>query len=255
MTNEQDTFAGLFGELVGRGAQAVVYARGDVAVKVFNANYPREFAFYEAAVMGLVKAGNVPMPKPYEVLEVKGRICLKMSRVTGRLVTEMILAEPDRALDFLDDLVKLQLQIHTGQVLMPVRLKPKLKELIEQNGNLDLARKQAILALCEELPEGNALCHGDFHSGNVLFKDGVYSVVDWIEVAKGNPLVDACHSYAAYALGSVEFAEAYLARYCAASGANRHEVLRWVPIQAAALYGRIPETFNETLLRMMDEPM
>lgn len=32
----QDVFAERFGELVGRGAQAAVYARHDVAVKVYH---------------------------------------------------------------------------------------------------------------------------------------------------------------------------------------------------------------------------
>jgi hypothetical protein len=52
----QDVFAERFGELVGRGSQAAVYARDDVAVKVYNAGYPKEYVFYEAAVMGFVEA-------------------------------------------------------------------------------------------------------------------------------------------------------------------------------------------------------
>jgi aminoglycoside phosphotransferase (APT) family kinase protein len=248
----QDVFAERFGELVGRGSQAAIYARDEVAVKVYNAGYPKEYVFYEAAMMGFVEAAQIPMSKPYEVLNVSGQMCLKMSRVTGQSVTDMTLAEPKRAQEFMDNLVRLQMDIHARHIFMPVQLKPKLKNLIAQNGHLDAARKQAILAMCGKVPDGDALCHGDFHSSNVLFNDGVYWVIDWIDAANGEPLLDACHSYVDYALTSAELAELYLARYCAASGAKREDVLQWLPIQAGILLGAIPDKFNTALLRLMD---
>lgn len=248
----QDDFAERFGELMGRGAQATVYARRDVATKVYNAGYPKEYVFYEAAIMGFVEAAEIPMSKPYEVLNVNGQMCLKMSRVTGQSVADMILSEPGRAPALMDDLVKLQVDIHAKHIFMPVRLRSKLKELIAHNGHLDAARRQAILALCERVPEGEALCHGDFHYSNVLFNDGEYWVIDWIDAAKGEPLLDACHSYVCYVIGSAELAELYLTRYCATSGAKREDVLQWLPIQAGILYGVIPDKFNAALLGLMD---
>jgi aminoglycoside phosphotransferase (APT) family kinase protein len=251
----QDIFAARFGDLVGRGAQAAVYARDNVAVKVYNAGYPKEYVFYEAAVMGFVEATGIPMSKPYEVLNVDGQMCLKMSRVTGHSVYDVMAGEPDRKTELMDDLVRLQMDIHAQQILLPVPLKPKLKEMIAHNGHLDVARKRAILALCEEMPDGNALCHGDFRGDNVMFHDGVYWVIDWIEAAKGDPLLDVCHSYVVCALGGTELAEFYLARYCAASGAKREDVLRWLPIQAGSVYGAISDHFNAALLRLMDEQL
>jgi aminoglycoside phosphotransferase (APT) family kinase protein len=249
----QDVFAQRFGELVGRGAQAAVYARDDVAVKVYNEGYPKVHVFYEAAVMGYAEAAEIPMSKPYEVLNVGGRMCLKMSRVTGQSVSDMMLAEPDRAQELVDDLVRLQMDIHARRIFMPVRLKSKVKGWITQNRHLDTARKQTILKLCEKVPDGDALCHGDFYSSNVLFNDGVYWVIDWMDVANGEPLLDVCRSYVDYAISHRELAELYLARYCAASGAKREDVLQWLPIQAGILLGEIPEKFNADLLRMINE--
>jgi thiamine kinase-like enzyme len=177
------------------------------------------------------------MAKPYEVLNVSGQMCLKMSRVTGQSVTDKILGELNRAQEFMDNLVGLQMDIHAKHIFMPLQLKPKLKNLIAQNGHMDAARKQAILAMCEKVPDGDALCHGDFYSNNVLFNDRVYWVIDWIDAANGKPLLDVCHSYVDYAVSNAEFAELYLARYCAASGAKREDVLQWLPIQAGILLG------------------
>lgn len=248
----QDAFVERFGEPIGRGAQAVVYAREDIAVKVYNAGYPKEYVFYEAAMMGFVEAAAIPMPKPYEVLNVNGQMCLKMSRITGPSMNDRLLSEPHRVQDLMDDLVRLQRAIHAQRIFMPVRLKPKLKALIAHNEHLDAARKRDLLALCEKAPDGDALCHGDFHGSNVLFNDGIYSVIDWIDAANGEPLLDAGRSYVDYAISSPEGAELYLARYCAASGANRQDVLQWLPIQAGVLYGALPDSFNAALLRLMD---
>lgn len=248
----QDGFAERFGELVGRGAQAAVYARDDIAVKVYSTGYPKEYVFYEAAMMAFAEASAIPMAKPYEVLNVDGRWCLKMSRVTGQSVTDRMLNEPHRVQEIMDDLVRLQMTIHAQRIFMPTRLKPKLKGAIAHNRHLDAARKRTILALCEKMPEGEALCHGDFHSQNVLFDDGVYWVIDWIDAASGEPLLDACRSYVDYAISSEEIAALYLARYCAATGVKREEVLQWLPIPAGCLYGAIPDPFNAALLRIMD---
>ncbi len=126
------------------------------------------------------------------------------------------------------------------------------REEARGNGHLDAVKKQDLLTLCETMPDGDALCHGDFHGGNVLFHDGRYWVIDWIDAAKGDPLLDVCHSYVVHALGGIEWAEFYLARYCAASGTRREDARQWLPIQASSRYGRIPDHFNATLLRMMD---
>jgi thiamine kinase-like enzyme len=203
-------------------------------------------------MMAFAEASAIPMSKPYQVLNVDGRWCLKMSRVTGQSVNDIILSEPHRVQEIMDDLVRLQMAIHTKRTLMPVRLKPKLKGLIAHNKHLDAARKQTLIALCEKMPEGEALCHGDFHGSNILFQNGVYWVIDWIDAAHGAPLLDVCHSYVVHAFGGTEWAEFYLARYCAVAGAKREDVLQWLPIQAASLYGAMPDQFNAVLLRMMD---
>ncbi|ACL04269.1 aminoglycoside phosphotransferase [Desulfatibacillum aliphaticivorans] len=42
------------------------------------------------------------------------------------------------------------------------------------------------------LPDGNAICHMDFHPSNIMLTDdGGYSVIDWAEAVKGCPEADA----------------------------------------------------------------
>ena len=44
-------FEKMFGELVGTGAQATVYAKGDYAVKLYRDGYPKTYAFGEGYIM------------------------------------------------------------------------------------------------------------------------------------------------------------------------------------------------------------
>jgi aminoglycoside phosphotransferase len=247
----QDLFSERFGELVGRGSQAAVYARGDVAVKVYNPGCNTAAVFYEAAVLGFVEAAGLRTPRPLEVLSVAGQMCLKMSRITGQSFNKLFFGDPDREREWMDELVRLQLEIHRKQIFLPVSQRHRIRDMITV-GNLDPVRRQALLAMCDRLPDGDTLCHGDFYFDNIFVDNGAYAVMDWNEAAKGDPLVDASHSYVVLSLTGREVAELYLERFCAACGAEREAILRWVPVMAGSLYGFLPDNLGSPLLQMVD---
>jgi len=66
-------FEAIFGEIVGKGAQATVYAKGEHAVKLYREDYPKRNVFIEAHVMANLELVNFPGPRIYEILLVNGR--------------------------------------------------------------------------------------------------------------------------------------------------------------------------------------
>lgn len=42
----------------------------------------------------------------------------------------------------------------------------------------------------KSLPEGDSVCHGDFHPDNVLLSDDDVTIIDWMDASRGNPLAD-----------------------------------------------------------------
>jgi len=46
----------------------------------------------------------------------------------------------------------------------------------------------------KKLPEGNNLCHGDFHPENVLFENDEYYVIDWMTGMQGNIAADVART-------------------------------------------------------------
>lgn len=106
------------------------------------------------------------------------------------------------------------------------------------------------------LPNGNRICHGDFHPGNILLAPDRTVVIDLIDASRGNPLADVART-TIIILGSVAsrqipnrivkifvrlFHAVYLHRYFQLSPDGEAEYQRWLPVVAAArLSEHIPE--------------
>jgi aminoglycoside phosphotransferase (APT) family kinase protein len=82
------------------------------------------------------------------------------------------------------------------------------------------------------MPEGDRLCHGDFHPINVLGEISRPVVIDWPDACRGDPAADVCRSYLLLKLHAEGIADAYLDTYCRIS--NGQNILDWLPYVAAA---------------------
>jgi Ser/Thr protein kinase RdoA (MazF antagonist) len=106
--------------------------------------------------------------------------------------------------------------------------------------NLDVLKKDRLLEILAALPDGDTLCHGDFHPNNIICGDVGYYIIDWVDVSNGCPAADVCRAYLLFSLYWPEAAELYLNAYCSKSKLRREEVLKWLPVVAAA---RLSENF------------
>ena len=108
-------FEAMFGEIVGKGSQATVYAKGEHAVKLYREGYPKRNVFIEAYIMANLELVNFPGPRIYEILLVNGRYGLRMDRVKGEMMSEEFRdparRDPARCKDTLDALVTLQCRL------------------------------------------------------------------------------------------------------------------------------------------------
>jgi aminoglycoside phosphotransferase (APT) family kinase protein len=84
------------------------------------------------------------------------------------------------------------------------------------------------------MPDGDRLCHGDFHPMNVLGNSSQPIVIDWPNACRGDPAGDVCRSYLILKLHADEIAEPYLDAYSRVAGVPRHAILGWLAYVAAA---------------------
>lgn len=115
--------------------------------------------------------------------------------------------------------------------------------------------RAAVLNLLTKLPVGQAVCHGDFHPGNVLLRTGTPVIIDWIDASLGNPLADVARTTIVL-LGHAEsgdvnenlknavkmFHRSYLEHYMAAVPDRWQEYEQWLVVAAAA---RLSEGIEE----------
>jgi thiamine kinase-like enzyme len=251
-------FEAMFGEIVGKGSQATVYAKGEHAVKLYREGYPKRNVFIEAYIMANLELVNFPGPRIYEILLVNGRYGLRMDRVKGEMMSEEFRdparRDPARCKDTLDALVTLQCRLQKqkyDKVWWMSDLKQRFHDDLVNNDRLSADLKKNLLEILGSLPDGQALCHCDFHAGNVFFDGAKYTVIDLLQVSRGDPAADAACSYVAYSFTDRELAEYYLNRYCGESGISEKSVRQWLRVYAGTLLGQVPEQFTPIIERFL----
>lgn len=250
--NEQ--FEELFGPMVGQGAQATVYAKNGFAVKLYRKGYPKRNVFSEAYIMANLEQEDFPAPKVYEVLFVDGRYGIRMDRVKGTMMSEY-LAHPQKTKETLDALIALQcrLQQQTQVGLWAPELKLRFRGDLIRNKELTTDIREHLLARLDRLPDGDAFCHCDFHSGNVFFDGEHYTVIDLLQVCKGNPAADAACSFMSYSLIHSELAAYYVQKYSEVSAIPKEQVMQWLPVYAGTLWGQLPKEYMPMIEQFITE--
>jgi aminoglycoside phosphotransferase (APT) family kinase protein len=128
-------------------------------------------------------------------------------------------------------------------------LKSRLATRIAGTGLLDQPLKQILLGRLAGMPDGDRLCHGDFHPVNVLGQNSLPMVIDWPDACCGDPAADVCRSYLLLKLHAEDIAEPYLDAYCNITNVPRAKILDWLPYVAAA---RLAEDVPDDWARLLE---
>jgi RIO-like serine/threonine protein kinase len=238
------------GPLIGSGKEAEVLDAGDRVVKLYRktAMAPKRAAFREASILALVESLGLPVPSVHAVGQVDGRWGIAMTRAEGPSLADAIRRRPAEVPAGLDRMARLQIAIHSHPGTHLGNLKARLAANIA--GMPDEALRRRLLHGLAALPEGDRLCHGDFHPWNILGPPGREVVVDWLDACTGDPAADVCRSYVLIRPVAPDLATAYVEAYAAAAGESRDRILAWLPFVAAARLAEGVPDEDEALLAM-----
>lgn len=242
---DDEAFRERYGERIGVGMSAVIYAQHGVAAKAFREDQPKRQAYQEAFALAVIEAFDLPAPKVHGVETFCERTVLLMDQVKGVSLLDRIHEDPAQTEASVDKVVELQAALHQVQSTDFRPLRMIMHGMIEYSQGLTADEKARLRKILAQLPDGETLCHGDFHAGNILFDGTSYTIIDWIEVACGVAAADACRTYFDSYLTGGDLAEMYLSKYCAATGRTRDEILAWLPVIAGSLYGYLSEKAQE----------
>ncbi|MBK8082425.1 MAG: phosphotransferase [Devosia sp.] len=173
--------AAAIGALIGVGRVAEVFAHGADVLKLYRDPGAKPQAFREAAALALVEAAGLPTPRVLGVGEFGGRWGLVMSRAPGPSFGDALLADPAQLPRYLAALVGVHERIHRAAGSGLARLKTRLAAALERAEGLDAATRADLGDRLAALPDGDRLCHGDFHPMNVSGPPEAPVVVDWLD--------------------------------------------------------------------------
>jgi aminoglycoside phosphotransferase (APT) family kinase protein len=238
------------GPLIGSGKEAEVFDAGDRVVKLYRktAKAPKRAAFREAAILALVESLGLPVPSVHAVGQIDGRWGIAMTRAEGPTLADAI-RSPDQVPACLERMARLQIAIHSRPGTHFGGLKARLAANIA--GMPDEALRRRLLHGLAALPEGDRLCHGDFHPWNILGPPGREVVVDWLDACAGDPAADVCRSYVLIRPVAPDLAMAYVETYAGAADESRDRILAWLPFVAAARLAEGVPDETEALLAMV----
>lgn len=176
-------------ELIGKGNTAEVFDVGDGKVlKLFITGYPKEAVEREFKNAKLLERLKLPVPACFEMSQLNDRFGIVYEKVSGENLYNYIV-EGGEFQKGLEILVGLQKQILQNECKDLLSYKDFIKLVI---GDRDPFAYEKI----EKLPDGNNVCHGDFHPFNILVNnEGQAKVIDFMNVCRGPKLYDIARSY------------------------------------------------------------
>lgn len=239
-------------DLIGRGFTADVYAWGPGRVlKLFHQGPDRERTEREDRVTRAVHAAGLPVPKVHEVIQIDGRWGLVLERVEGPSMFDHVRARPWLLPWAVRLLAELHVRIHRCPA--PPDLPTQRESIAARIGHARLTpgERATVLRRLAALPDGTAVCHGDFHPGNILLTRRGPVVIDWGRAARGHPLGDVAATARLIRTAPVPpwtawpthlllratrqiLDRRYLAEYLRRAGGTRREVEAWQRPLAAA---------------------
>lgn len=239
--------------LVSKGKNASIYRDKDTAIKLFNKGTKKTDVLNEALNTTRVEETGLPIPSISEVGMVDGQWAITMNFIEGKTLAQLMKEHPDQMSSYLNQMLDLQLLIHSKQAPLLNKLKDKLNRQINELQELDSIKKYDLLTRLDTMPKHAKVCHGDFCPENIIVtKDNKMYVLDWVHASQGNASADVARTYLLFALKDEKIANMYLDLFCEKTKTEKRYVETWLPIVAAAQLDKKKPEERDLLLKWAD---
>lgn len=177
-------------------------------------------------------------------------------------------ARPWRIFQHARSLAELHIQTHQKSTAGLPSYKDRLRYDIRESPHLTEDLRKKALDRLDQLPDGQSICHGDYHPENVLITRQGPVVIDWMTACSGSPWADVARTSLILSIGAKAagrkipfllrvmvslYHRTYLTHYCRVQPDATQEYSRWMPLIAA---GRLNENIipeREALIRIVEQ--
>lgn len=254
----------MLGKCVGIGSSCEVYEWGgdDKVIKLFHTNTPSEAVQLEYRNSSAAWKSGLPIARPFEQVIWEGRSGIIFEKIVGETIVNRLLeqlytfkmVEFNEADSELRIFARVLNDIHKATIFDIVTdQKENLKAIIGWPELFTHDEISAIHAYIDSLPVKRQLCHGDTNGSNLILRDGLPVMIDWMHASLGNPAADVAEVCVMieYAVLPPEtpadvdefFQESrqvayhiFIDEYCKLSGVTEEEIRSWyVPAAARSI--------------------
>jgi tRNA A-37 threonylcarbamoyl transferase component Bud32 len=189
--------------LVGQGREAEVFEWRDGRVlRLLRVPGAVGRLAFEVAALEAARAAGVPVPQVYEEVVVEGRPGLVMEHLQGPDLLTMLGRKPWRVRVAGRTAGRIHARINRANA--PASL-PAVRDVMRRR-LARLALSEPVLAesvgrLLARLPDGDALCHGDFHPGQLMLSGDGWVALDWSVAGRGDALCDYARTRVLLSIG------------------------------------------------------
>ena len=187
------------------GREAEIFSWGERQVlRLYRDPNSRERADREVLALAAVRTALPFAPAQFGRMDWDGRPGILLERLEGHAIFAEIQRRPWRAWA----LAKLTGRVHAGvnAVRAPASLpdlRQEVRRRIETTSEIPDELRASALAELARLPDGDALCHGDFHPENILLCPDGPVVIDWPNATRGDACADFARSSVMLRVGSL----------------------------------------------------
>jgi len=242
------------GPLIARGLTSEVFAWGaDRVLKLFYPWFRREKIEREFFVTQTIHAAGLAVPNAFELVAIDGRLGIVFERLEGISLMRHAARRPWAIIGAAKRFADLHAKMHEN--VAPMELPPQRKMIerwIIDAKDLPANDRAAAQEAVAKLPEGSAICHGDFHPENVFLTRRGPVIIDWTNGSRGNPIGDVARTASVLANADVPddwpthirvliatsrkiLLKVYLRRYFELRGGSIADICAWDAIQKAAM--------------------
>ncbi|MFG6494947.1 aminoglycoside phosphotransferase family protein [Fictibacillus sp. UD] len=256
--------------VIGEGSTAQIVALSpEKAAKVFYDHVPGHAIEHEYIIGKIISDLGLPVPFVYHAEQISEKRALIYERINGSTVTSLFSSHPWQAIHLLRRMAKIQVSVHEKKLSSLPAQRDVLLRKIESVHELNNDGKRKIYQHLEKLPDGESLCHGDFHPDNILLSKKGPIIIDWADATRGNRIADLARTLLILHFGGLSedpsslkfrtilYVRKLLANYYKNSY-NRHyafsedSLRKWMlPIAAARLSEKLPQHEKKQLVYLV----
>jgi uncharacterized protein (TIGR02172 family) len=245
---------------IGRGLTSDVFPwDAGCVLKLYHQGYAVEEVEREYNSTRAVHAMGLPVPAAHDIVVRNGRHGIVLDRIEGTSLFRLVQARPWTIRQRVQQLAEMHVQINSSKA--PPELASQRQTIagrIASDCRLDDVLKRIAQDQLERLPDGDSLCHGDFHPDNVLITSQGPVIIDWSGAARGVPAGDVASTCWLFENADLPqdaslimhlilktsrklIRRAYLNRYLKSGLAGQPQIEEWATLTAAVRSRRVAQ--------------